>query len=56
MAKGPIDRFKTYLGLNRKKIVRGKKKGNTTASPGSVYRDYRGTMGAVEDAQRTKKK
>ena len=50
---GLITKFKTHLGLIRKKRVKGKKKRNDT---GSVFRDYRGSMGVVEDAQRTKKK
>ena len=51
--KGPIQKFKSHLGLNRKKVRKGEKRYN---KPGSVYRDYRGTMGVVEDAVKGKKK
>jgi len=51
--KGPIEKFKSHLGLNRKKVRKGTKRRN---KPGSVYRDYRGIEGAVEDAVKGKKK
>lgn len=50
--KGPIEKFKSHLGLNRKGVKKGDKR---RRRPGSVYRDYRGTMGAVEDAVKGKK-
>ena len=52
--KGPIQKFKSHLGLNKKRVRSGTKKRDK--SVGSVYRDYRGTMGVVEDAVKGKKK
>lgn len=54
MTNGPIQKFKSHLGLNRKKVRKGTKRRDN--SVGSVYRDYRGTMGVVEDAVKGKKK
>jgi len=45
---GTIEKFKNFVGLNGgKKVGRGKKK-----PPGLNYnhRDYRGTRGAIDDA------
>ena len=47
--KGTIRRFKNALGINAgKKRGRGKKK---RSSANSVFRDYRGTRGAIKDAE-----
>ena len=48
---GPIEKFKSALGLNKKKYKRGDKKKKTRSVN---YRDYRGPMGVVDDAQKTK--
>ena len=46
--QGPIKRFAKAMHLTPpKKGRKGKKRPKRT---GSVYRDYRGTRGAVEDA------
>ena len=50
---GPIKTLKSHLGLIPKKGRKGKKK---KKGSGSVYRDYRGVEGALEDAQKGKKK
>lgn len=52
---GPIEKFKTHLGLNRKGYKKGKKKPRHH-NIGSVFRDYRGVDGAVEDAETGRKK
>ena len=47
--KGTINRFKNALGLNgRKKVGRGNKRRSGAAT---VFRDYRGTRGAIKDAE-----
>ena len=51
---GPITKLKSHLGLIPKKTKRGNKK--KKKGSGSVYRDYRGVEGALEDAQKGKKK
>ena len=52
--KGPIERFKSHLGLIKKRVHHGTKKRDRAV--GSTYRDYRGIDGVVEDAVRGKKK
>jgi len=49
--KGPIQRFKSYLGLNTKKGKRGPK----GKKPSYHSRDYRGTRGAIKDIEEGKR-
>lgn len=51
--KGTIDKFKNHLGLLPKRIRKGPKK---RSNENTVYRDYRGTRGAIDDAEGAKKK
>ena len=53
---GLIKYVTDVLHLDDKKKAKKKKKEPEKAHPGSVYRDYRGVDGAVNDAERGKKK
>lgn len=46
--KGKVQRFRSHLGLDRKHFKKGKKKRDNSVT---VFRDYRGTRGAIKDAE-----
>ena len=51
---GTIERFKNFVGINKgKKIRKGKKKPHDLPY---THRDYRGTRGAIDDAEGVKRK
>ena len=51
MTNGPIERFKEFVGIDKKKP---KKKKKSKPAEGSTFRDYRGPNGVVEDAEKGK--